>query len=144
MKIKAPGRLWFAVLLNFFISIMGGAAFLSLIISGNWPKTLGTLHPYNLVVYVGVTGFLYVSCVRALLGRPYGRQLMLLAVLVTYGINFFQSVHLIYLNFNMFNEQQHAQSYFMLSVIVVELWVNFWALESNKTRHFFAMKARQS
>lgn len=144
MKVKAPGRLWFAVLLNFLVSTMGLAGFFILLISGNWPAFLGTLHPYNLVIYVSVTSFLYASCVMALQGKPRGRHLMLAAAIITYGINFFQSAHILYLNYSIFNDQQHAQFYFSLSVIVIELWINIWALDSTKTRYFFAAKSAKN
>lgn len=143
MKAKIPMRLWFAVLLNILVNVMGQIAFWYLFVTKGWPNFVGAVHAYNIVVMVCVSIFLYTSCAMALLGRPHGRQLMLVAVLITYGINFFQTAHILYLNYSQFSIQEHAQVYFSISTIVLELWINICALDSAKTRQFFSMRAAQ-
>ena len=79
----------------------------------------------------------------ALLGKPRWREILLAVVLITYGINLFQVVHLLYLNYGTLNDHEHAQFYFDISIKVFELVFNVWALESTTTREFFSMKAKQ-
>jgi hypothetical protein len=143
MKIKIPGRLLCAVLLNIVVNVMGQIALGYLLVTGIRPGFVGAIHTYNIGIAICVSIFLYISCAMALLGKPRGRQMLLAAALITYGINFLQTAHVLYINYENFNHQQHAQFYFSISTIMVELLINIWALDSAKTRQFFFMKAKQ-
>jgi hypothetical protein len=137
MKVRAPGRLWLVVIMDIVLNFLG----MLVLLTGSVPAILGAVHTYNIVIGACVSTFLYISCVIALLGRHYGRQLMFVAVLVTYAINLFQSIRILYINFDVFDDHQHAMFYFAISKLVFELLLNIWALDSLKTRQFFAMKA---
>jgi hypothetical protein len=143
VKAKIPVRLWCAVLLNIVVNVAGQFAFWYLFFTNGWPAFVAPIKPYNIVIALCISLFLYVSCVMALLGKPRWREILLAVVLITYGINLFQVVHLLYLNYGTLNDHEHAQFYFDISIKVFELVFNVWALESTTTREFFSMKAKQ-
>ena len=133
---KRPKRLWVAAVMNILIGLMALGLLLFLLMS---PRVAGELRPSGGAAILGAVSpsFLVVTSVIALFGKPYGRNLMLLAALVFYGILIVQNVLL-------FGSAQSVLGQAGATKVVVnvvraslELLVNLWALLSFKTRQYF-------
>jgi hypothetical protein len=97
------------------------------------------LHPSitTLAWAVCTAGFLIVASIVALLGKPYGRHIMLLAAVVFYGALIAQSVVALSGPYAALGQGVSAKLTANLVRTSLELAINLWALLSLKTRKYF-------
>jgi len=133
---KRPKRLWVAAVLNMLVGVLAIGLIVFLLASTRVPVAL---RPGGVVAVsaLGAPSFLIVASVIALLGKPYGRYLMLLAALVFFGTLIIQNVQLIG-SANSALGQGTAPKVIANAVRAsFELTINLWALLSSKTRQYF-------
>jgi hypothetical protein len=135
---KRPKRLWVAALMNILLGLLALFTLGYVSISSNVPSVI---RPSGLTTTIAIitAGFLIVSSALALLGKSLGRQLMLAAALLFYGI-------LVVQNANMLAQPHEwlgpgANTKLTASVIrgCFEILINVWVLLSAKTRGYFAL-----
>ena len=133
---KRPKRLWVAAILNFLVGVLAIGLVAFLFMSSRVPVAL---RPSGVaaVFAVGAPCFLIVASAIALLGKPYGRYLLLAAALVFFGTLTVQNVLLI-------GSANNALGHGAASKVVanavrasIELAINLWALLSTKTSQYF-------
>jgi hypothetical protein len=97
------------------------------------------LHPgvATLAWAVCTAGFLIVASLVALLGKPYGRYIMLLAAVVFYGVLMAQNVVALSGPYAALGQGVGTKLTANLVRTSLELAINFWALLSLKTREYF-------
>jgi len=88
-------------------------------------------------VTVCTASFLIVASVLALLGKPYGRYLMLAAVILFYGIVIAQNVFVIAGAQAGLGQSAAAKPATNVVGALIELLFSAWALLSLKTRQYF-------
>ncbi|MBP3984601.1 hypothetical protein J5837_09245, partial [Pseudoxanthomonas helianthi] len=132
-QIKRPKRLWVASLMN----ILVGCLSLAMLIFVTTSSRVATVQlSAGTAAMAAVTaGFLVVSSVMALLGKPRWRRLMLLGALAFYGSVMVQSALLLAQAQDSLVPASKLISHVIRSGL--ELAINLWALLSLKTRQYF-------
>ena len=141
MPRKRPKRLWVAALMNISLGVLALFTLGYVSTSSNVPSVIRP-SGFTTAIAISTAGFLIVSSASALLGKSFGRQLMLAAALLFYGI-------LVAQNANMLAQPHEwlgpsANTKLTASVIrgCFEILINVWALLSAKTRGYFALAVR--
>ncbi|MGH9697325.1 MAG: hypothetical protein ACRD5Z_24490, partial [Bryobacteraceae bacterium] len=89
-----PMRLWAAAIINISFALVSIGFFAFLFSSASIPQALRPSVAASAIA-ICTASFLFVASVFALLGKPYGRYLMLAAVILFYGIIIIQNVFVI-------------------------------------------------
>jgi len=133
---KRPIRLWVAVVMNVLIGLISLAFLAFLATSARLPAAL---HPSvtTLAWAVCTAGFLIIASIVALLGKPYGRYIMLLAAVVFYGALIAQNVVALSGPYAALGQGAGAKLTANLVRTSLELAINLWALLSLKTHKYF-------
>jgi drug/metabolite transporter (DMT)-like permease len=133
---KRPKRLWVAAIINILVALLSLALLAFLFTSARVPEALLPGATASAVAAC-TAGFLIVASVLALLGKPYGRYLMLAAAIVFYGILIVQNVGAIAGAQAGLGQSAAAKLAANTVRASLELLINLWALLSLKTRQYF-------
>ena len=133
---KRPMRLWGAAIINILLALASVASFVFLFSSARIPQALRPSVAASTVT-VCTASFLVVASVVALLGRPYGRYLMLAAVILFYGIVIAQNVFVIAGAQAALGQSAVARPATNVVGALIELLFSVWALLSLKSRQYF-------
>lgn len=133
---KRPMRLLGAAIVNILLGLVSLALFAFLFGSVHIPQTLRPDIAASTVA-VCTASFLVVASVLALLGKAYGRNLMLAAVILFYGIIIVQNVFAIASAPDGLGQSAAAKLVTNVLGASIELLFSSWALLSLKTRQYF-------
>jgi hypothetical protein len=133
---KRPIRLWSAAIINILLAFVSLAFFAFLFGSAHTPQALRPGVATSTITAC-TASFLVVASVFALLGKPYGRYLMLAAIILFYGIVIVQNVFVIAGVQAGLGQSTAAKSATNVVGASIELLFSAWALLSLKTRQYF-------
>jgi hypothetical protein len=136
---KRPIRLWLAGVLNIFVGGLSVLLIAFMASSARVPEPLQLSASSALLSSLGGT-FLIFSSVVALMGRPSGPRLMLLAALAFFGPIIAQNAWLLMSGSQtVVPSQKLAANVFRHSLYLA---FNVWVLRSLLTRQFFSSRAK--
>jgi len=134
LQLKRPKRLWLAALMNILVGLISLTALVFISTSSRVPEA-ARLGGGTAALAAFTAGFLIVSSVLALLGKPRGRWLMLAAALAFYGSILVQNAYIL----GQVQDSLVPANKLIANVVRsgLEIAINLWALLSAKTRRYF-------
>ncbi|RYG96481.1 MAG: hypothetical protein EON58_11990 [Alphaproteobacteria bacterium] len=131
---KRPKRLWIAAIMNVILGLLSISFLVFLATTARVPEELRITG--GMTAFAAATaGFMVISSVMALLGKPSWRQLMLSAALIYYGSILAQNFNFLVSGSETLVPAQKLASNAVRSGL--EIAINLWALLSTKTRDYF-------